>query len=253
MIIITSHGGENFIKVRGKSVILSDELNRALNEMYIKERYKEILFILDTCEADSLFEYVDVPNVYFVASSLKHQKANSYSYDNKYMGPTTDKFHFKLFHILKRIHQEKSFKTAINSVFLEIKSLHKFLETDVAINNKIEREILFEDFFGNYLKKDHYNVKYDLGNVVKEYSEMDEKYSKNFYRLMNEERNKLDEEILEIKTFKEQSFSNLENSNQQLEKSDSQIKRELMNLKKIGSSGLIFFVILYMIIKLIKQ
>ena len=45
LIIITSHGGENFIKVRNYLVVLTDELNRTLNEMYIKGKYKELLFV----------------------------------------------------------------------------------------------------------------------------------------------------------------------------------------------------------------
>ena len=252
IIIITSHGGENFIKVRGKSVILSDELNRALNEMHIKQRYKEILFILDTCEAESLFEYVDVPNVYFVASSLKHQKAHSYSYDTKYMAPTADKFHFKLYNILKRIHQEKSFKTAIHSIFLEIKSQQKFLETDVAIDNKIEREIIFEDFFGNYLKEDHYNVNYKFGDLVKEDSEINKNNIQNFNSIMNDEREKLDKEVLEIKLYNQKSYYHLENQFKNSHIADSQITRELINLKNLGSCGFIILIVIYLIIKLIK-
>ena len=42
IIVITSHGGENFIKVRNFLVVLTDELNRTLNEMYIKGKYKEL-------------------------------------------------------------------------------------------------------------------------------------------------------------------------------------------------------------------
>jgi phosphatidylinositol glycan class K len=161
VIIITSHGGENFIKIRNRSVILSDELNRALNEMYLKGRYKEILFILDTCEGFSLFEYVNAPNIYFVTSSIKHQKALSHSFDELVMTPTSDRFHFKLHEILQDIHKKKNFKYSIKEMFKEMQKLKSFFESDIAIQDEIKRDIIFEEFFGNYLTKNHLNKKYD--------------------------------------------------------------------------------------------
>ena len=59
IVLITSHGGENFIKVRNFLVVLSDEINRTLNEMYIKGKYKELLFVLDTCEGYTLYKHVN--------------------------------------------------------------------------------------------------------------------------------------------------------------------------------------------------
>lgn len=255
IIMITSHGGENFIKVRGKSVILSDELNRALNEMYIKERYKEILFIVDTCEGGSLFDFVDVPNVYFVASSSRDQKSHSYSFDDKYMGPTSDKFHFKLHEILQKIHEKKSFKSAIHSIFMDIKSQREFLETDVEIINKIQREIIFEEFFGNYQTKHHKNKKYNftISSSDTKHSELIENFkdTKNNFVEMNSIRNKIDEEVLEIKTFSENHFTT---SNPDTDKTiRNQITSELINLKNIGSRALIFFTIIYTIINLLKK
>ena len=92
VVIITSHGGENFIKVRNFLVVLTDELNRTLNEMYIKGKYKEIIFVLDTCEGYTLYNHVNIPNIYFISSSTLGQKSQSYSYDENLMGPTVDKF-----------------------------------------------------------------------------------------------------------------------------------------------------------------
>lgn len=172
LIIITSHGGENFIKIRNRSVILSDELNRALNEMYLKGRYKEILFVLDTCEGFSLFEYVEAPNIYFVTSSVKHQKALSHSFDELLMAPTSDRFHFKLHETLQDIYKRKNFKYSIKEMFKEIQKQKSFLESDVAIQDGIKRDIIIEEFFGNYLNKNHLNIKYDFTiksnkNIVK--------------------------------------------------------------------------------------
>lgn len=47
--------------------------------MHLKKRYNEILFILDTCQASTLANYIDAPNITFVGSSMKNE--NSYAYD----------------------------------------------------------------------------------------------------------------------------------------------------------------------------
>ena len=149
LLIITSHGGKNFIKVRNSLVILSDELNRTLNEMYIKGKYKELLFILDTCEGYSLYEKVKIPNIFFISSSDYGQKASSYSYDEKIMGPTVDKFHFLLYNELYNFHEKKLYETTIEDFFENFKFKRKFLESDVTWDNKIDRVLYVKDFFGN--------------------------------------------------------------------------------------------------------
>jgi glycosylphosphatidylinositol transamidase (GPIT) subunit GPI8 len=155
VVIITSHGGENFIKVREKLVILSDELHRTLNEMYIKDKYKEMLFILDTCEGFSLFDNVKVPNVYFVASALLDQKASSYSFDTNIMGPTADKFHYLLWKELNRINKEKAFDMLVNDLMKDLAKQKEFLTTDVTIRNEIQRNLTIGEFFGDTRWGDH--------------------------------------------------------------------------------------------------
>ena len=164
IIIITSHGGENFIKVRNYLVVLSDELNRTLNEMYIKGKYKELLFVLDTCEGYSLYDHVKVPNIYFLSSSATGQKASSYSYDENLMGPTVDKFHFLLYNSLKKIHEDKSYNMTIDELFGDIKAKKKFLETDVIWDNKIERTLYVKDFFGNNQLENEKVI--DVSNII---------------------------------------------------------------------------------------
>ena len=94
LIYVTSHGGLNFIRIRSKTVILREELKRDLLEMKLKNRFKEKVLILDTCEAFTLFEDNDVPDVYFVGSSLKVQKALSLVYENFLLTPLSDRFTF---------------------------------------------------------------------------------------------------------------------------------------------------------------
>ena len=178
VVIITSHGGENFIKVRNFLVVLTDELNRTLNEMYIKGKYKEIIFVLDTCEGYTLYNHVNIPNIYFVSSSALGQKSQSYSYDENLMGPTVDKFHFLMYNMLTDIHKNKLYNTTVDQLFNDLKSKKKFLETDVTWDNKISRKLYVKEFFGNNELKNEKVI--DVSNLIN-MNEIDEEDDLNIF------------------------------------------------------------------------
>ena len=212
IVIITSHGGENFIKVRNFLVVLSDELNRTLNEMYIKGKYKELVFVLDTCEAYSLYDHVKVPNIYFISSSAVGQKASSYSYDENLMGPTVDKFHFLLYKSLKNIHDNRIYNTTLDKLFGDIKANKKFLETDVIWDNKINRVLYVNEFFGNNQLKNEKVL--DVSNLINinnmDYKEEDSQVLNNFIESnkgMEDKRKLLDDEVMKMRNYHEERYS----------------------------------------------
>ena len=225
IVIITSHGGENFIKIRGTMVILSEELNRTLNEMYIKQKYKELVFILDTCEGYSLYDYVNVPNIYFVASALLNQKASSYSYDSEIMGPTVDKFHYLLFNALKDVRSQNNFSVSITDLLLEIKNKKDFLSTDVTISDKIGRNITIGEFFGN-LREDEKNEEMKFID----FNELDSDIKNifNFNNQLMEKKKNINKYVLNINKYSEESFTLIENSN------DDKSKKQIMSLISFG-------------------
>jgi phosphatidylinositol glycan class K len=212
IVLITSHGGENFIKVRNFLVVLSDELNRTLNEMYIKGKYKELVFVVDTCEGYSLYDHVKVPNIYFISSSALGQKASSYSYDENLMGPTVDKFHFLLYNSLKNIHENRLYNTTLDKLFGDIKAKKKFLETDVIWDNKINRVPYVNEFFGNNQLKNEKVL--EVSNLINinniEYKEEDAQVLNNFFESnkgMEDKRKLLDDEVMKMRNYHEERYS----------------------------------------------
>jgi len=211
VVIITSHGGENFIKVRNFLVVLTDELNRTLNEMYIKGKYKELIFVLDTCEGYTLYNHVNVPNIFFVASSLLGQKSSSHSYDDIIMGPTVDKFHFLMYNMLTDIHKARNYNVTVEQFFGEIKSRKNFLETDVTWDNKIERKLYIKDFFGNNeLENEKTNDVSDLinMNVIDEDEDINIflEFMKNNKNL-EKQKEILDIEVMNMRNYHEEKYS----------------------------------------------
>lgn len=204
VIYITSHGGEGFIKVRAKSVILSDDLNSALIEMHSKNRYKEILFILDTCEAFTLFDAVNTklaPNIFFIGSSIRHEKANSINYDRDFMTPLADRFSFLLLNSIDRILHSGNLNIEIKSVFTKIQQ-DPLIKTRVAMDYNVKRRILFKDYFGNenfYLNNyyntpgdDYKSIKKANGNQVLMISDKRSIEEKNYFSISDLKSDTLD-------------------------------------------------------------
>jgi glycosylphosphatidylinositol transamidase (GPIT) subunit GPI8 len=53
---MNGHGGDNFFKIQDTELIHSDDFGKTFTEMHNKGLYKELLLILDTCEAASMFD-----------------------------------------------------------------------------------------------------------------------------------------------------------------------------------------------------
>jgi len=78
LIYLTGHGGDEFLKFQDVEEINSHDLADAFEQMYEKRRYHEILFMVDTCQANTLFKSFYSPNIVAVGSSEKGE--NSYSH-----------------------------------------------------------------------------------------------------------------------------------------------------------------------------
>ena len=76
-VYLTGHGGDNFFKFQDGEELMSHDVASAFSQMYQLKRYNEILFISDTCQAFTMADEINVPNIYSVGSSLKGQ--NSYA------------------------------------------------------------------------------------------------------------------------------------------------------------------------------
>jgi len=97
---MNGHGGENFFKIQDTEVVHSEDFSKVLNEMHLKGLYKEILLLLDTCEAMSLFDQVDAPNIVMVGSSVTGEHSLSDQIDETLNTFVNDKFSRHLYEFL---------------------------------------------------------------------------------------------------------------------------------------------------------
>lgn len=73
------HGGDGFLKFQDSEEVTSQELADAIEQMWQKQRYNELFFMIDTCQAASMYEKFYSPNILAVASSLVGEDSLSVS------------------------------------------------------------------------------------------------------------------------------------------------------------------------------
>ncbi|VWU49492.1 GPI-anchor transamidase, putative [Hepatocystis sp. ex Piliocolobus tephrosceles] len=99
IIYMTGHGGEKFLKIQEFNIISSAEFKLYLQELIIKQIYKSIFVIIETCRGYSFYNDIlyflnknKINNIFLLASS--NPSENSYSlFSSGYLGVSTiDRF-----------------------------------------------------------------------------------------------------------------------------------------------------------------
>lgn len=153
LIYMTGHGGDEFLKFQDQVEISSQDFADAFSEMHEKNRYNEILFIVDTCQAGTLGNAVTAPNVLSVGSSLKNENSYSWSNDNDIGVTLIDRFTraMMLFFENIKVRSDGSSDRTLQDLF---NWLHRSdLRSHIGINQKNYHRKLSQipvtDFFGS--------------------------------------------------------------------------------------------------------
>lgn len=77
LVYMTGHGGEEFLKFQDAEEISAYDLGDAFQQMHEKKRYNEILFMIDTCQANTMYSKIHSPNI--LATGSSKLKESSYS------------------------------------------------------------------------------------------------------------------------------------------------------------------------------
>ncbi|KAF1825350.1 uncharacterized protein K489DRAFT_387343 [Dissoconium aciculare CBS 342.82] len=81
LIYMTGHGGNEFLKFQDAEEISSFDLADAFAQMWEKKRYHELLFMIDTCQANTMYTAFYTPNIIATGSSAKDQSSYSHHAD----------------------------------------------------------------------------------------------------------------------------------------------------------------------------
>ncbi|KAL4913536.1 peptidase C13 family-domain-containing protein [Aspergillus aurantiobrunneus] len=82
LVYMTGHGGDQFLKFQDAEEIGAWDLADAFGQMWEKKRYHELLFMIDTCQANTMYTHLYSPNIVATGSSELDQSSYSHHADN---------------------------------------------------------------------------------------------------------------------------------------------------------------------------
>ncbi|OXA63799.1 putative GPI-anchor transamidase [Folsomia candida] len=110
LIYMTGHGGDGFLKFQDSEEITNVELADAFEQMWQKKKYNEIFFMVDTCQAASMYDKFYSPNILAVASSLVGEDSLSHHVDSSIGVYIIDRYTYYALEFLEKV-QPDSDKT----------------------------------------------------------------------------------------------------------------------------------------------
>ncbi|RKP39398.1 peptidase C13 family-domain-containing protein [Dimargaris cristalligena] len=132
-IYMTGHGGDGFLKFQDAEEISSHDLADAFAQMWEKQRYREILFMVDTCQANTMYTQFYSPNIVSVGSSAKGENSYSYFHDHDLGVSVIDRFTYFNLEFLENVdsHSQTTFRQLFDSYDPSLINSHPAVRTDL--------------------------------------------------------------------------------------------------------------------------
>jgi GPI-anchor transamidase subunit K len=147
-IFLSGHGGDQFFKFQDYEEISSDDLYVLFYEMKLKGRYKNLLFLVDTCQASTLTDkMVNLPGFISLSSSKKDE--NSYAYiTNNHLGITViDRFTYSLLKFLRRYNSKDLSQKSVEELYSSFQRNFLHSTPILHISSPNEKQHFLNEFF----------------------------------------------------------------------------------------------------------
>ncbi|GAO16743.1 uncharacterized protein UV8b_06827 [Ustilaginoidea virens] len=154
LVYMTGHGGNEFLKFQDAEEIGSFDLADAFQQMWEKKRYHEILFMIDTCQANTMYSRLYSPNIIATGSSELDQSSYSHHADNDVGVAVIDRYTYYNLEFLenqvKDLNSGKTVGDLFDSYDYEKIHSHAGVRYDLFPGGADgARSRLITDFFGN--------------------------------------------------------------------------------------------------------
>ncbi|KAI9690290.1 MAG: glycosylphosphatidylinositol anchor biosynthesis [Bathelium mastoideum] len=154
LVYMTGHGGNEFLKFQDAEEISAFDLADAFEQMWEKKRYHELLFMIDTCQANTMYSKLYSPNIIATGSSEIDQSSYSHHADNDVGVAVIDRYtYYNLDYLETQVTDPTSKKTLADlfDSYDESKiHSHPGVRWDLLKGGEAEgRQRLVMDFFGN--------------------------------------------------------------------------------------------------------
>jgi len=149
MVYMTGHGGDGFLKFQDSEEITNVDLADAIEQMWRKNRYHEMLLIVDTCQAASMYQRLYSPNVIATGSSLVGEDSLSHHVDRSIGVYIIDRYTYYVLEFLENVQPDSNHTL---QQFLDSCPKHKCISTVGVRYDLFSRDadrVRTTDFFGS--------------------------------------------------------------------------------------------------------
>ncbi|XP_028408342.1 GPI-anchor transamidase-like [Dendronephthya gigantea] len=149
LVYMTGHGGDGFLKFQDSEEISNIELADAFEQMWQKERYHEIFFMVDTCQAGSMHQQFYSPNILAVGSSKVGEDSLSHHSDPEIGVYVVDRYTYYVLQFLEQV--EPNSRATIGQLFQYCtpRLVQSTPSTRIDLFPREIQEVLVTDFFGS--------------------------------------------------------------------------------------------------------
>lgn len=193
LVYMTGHGGDQFLKFQDAEEIGAWDLADAFGQMWEKKRYHELLFMIDTCQANTMYTHFYSPNIVATGSSELDQSSYSHHADNDVGVAVIDRWTYYVLEFLETQVTSANSKLTLGDLFdsYDESKIHSQpgVRWDLFPGGEQEgRSRTVVDFFGNVQNVEVENanatepgsLKEDLAEIarlVEKWRKRDEEYS----------------------------------------------------------------------------
>ena len=154
LVYMTGHGGDEFLKFQDAEEISAFDLADAFGQMWEGKRYHELLFMIDTCQANTMYGKFYSPGIVATGSSDLGQSSYSHHADNDVGVAVIDRYTYYNLNYLETEVTSTSSKKTLGDLFdsYDEEQIHSHpgLRWDLFEGGEeAGRNRLIMDFFGN--------------------------------------------------------------------------------------------------------
>ncbi|CAH9091120.1 unnamed protein product [Cuscuta epithymum] len=167
LVYMTGHGGDEFLKFQDSEELQSHDLADAVKQMKEKRRFKELLIMVDTCQAATLFSQLHSSGVVAIGSSKKGENSYSHHLDSDVGVSVIDRFTFYTLAFFERVNMYSN--ASLSSLFNSYKS-HLLMSTAYYRTDLYPRqleEVPVTNFFGSVMETIPTDYAYKVSSTVR--------------------------------------------------------------------------------------
>ncbi|KAK9446996.1 peptidase C13 family-domain-containing protein [Limtongia smithiae] len=148
-VYMSGHGGNEFLKFQDAEEISAFDIADAFAQMWEMRRYNEILFMIDTCQANTMYTKFYSPNVLAVGSSELDESSYSHHADSDVGVAVIDRFTYYNLEFLEKVNRDSQLTMQDLFDSYEPEKIHSHAGVRTDLYGRNLSEVLITHFFGN--------------------------------------------------------------------------------------------------------